>query len=131
MRDNAWLEGRLDFIWRSYFKDVPKKNEVRIKFGRAARYRFGSIRLLLADDSSHILINGQFKDPRLSEKIVDHTIAHEMVHYAQGFSSPHPRLHLYPHRGGVIDKELSARGLQDLVKFYHRWVKNYIKAIEH
>ena len=130
MRDNSWLEKRLDIIWNKYFTDVPRKNRVSIRFGRAATYRFGSIRQSYIDVSTQIIINGRFKSSNLPQRIVDHTIAHELVHYAQGFSSPHPRLHRYPHRGGVIDKELSERGLAHLVAFYKRWVKNYIERLK-
>ena len=130
MRDNLWLLGRLEAIWDQYFSDTPQKNEVYIGFGRRAKYRFGSIRLRLSDNSTHIKINGLFREPRIPVEIVDHTIAHELVHYTHGFSSLQPRLHRYPHRGGVIDRELNDRGLNRLVKFYHSWVKHYVKEIE-
>jgi hypothetical protein len=129
VRDNTWLLSRLNFLWDNYFSDVPAKNKVFIKFGRVAKYRFGSIRLSYRDNSTHILINGMFKDPKYPSEIVDHTIAHELVHYAQGFSSPHPRMHAYPHRGGVIDKELNERGLKHLVFIYNVWVVDYKRSL--
>lgn len=129
-RDNNWLLGRLESIWEQYFPDTPQKNEVFIGFGRKSKYRFGSIKLRLADNSTHIRINGLFKNEWIPEQIVDHTIAHELVHYNHGFSSLQPRLHRYPHRGGVIDSELNARKLGHLVSFYHSWVKQYVKELE-
>lgn len=129
MRDNAYLQSRLDYLWQNYFEDIPQTNKVYIKFGRAAKYRFGSIRLCYEDNSSHILINGMFKDEKYPKEIIDHTISHELVHYAQGFSSPRPRLHAYPHRGGVIDKELNERGLKHLVFIYNVWVVQYKKSL--
>lgn len=66
-----------------------------------------------------------FKDLRIPQDVVDHTIAHELCHYAHGFSSPHPRLHKYPHEGGVIKREMEERGLGFLYQSYQKWVKIY------
>ena len=105
LRDNTWLLSRLDFIWTKYFADIPQTNKVFIKFGRFAKYRLGSIRLnkktkaSFKSDSSQaslIIITSMFKDPRIPSEVVDHTIGHELTHYAHGFSSNHPRLHKYP-----------------------------------
>ena len=128
-RDDNWLISRLDHLWSTYFSDVTQKNKVFIKFGRSSKYRFGSIRLNLKDKSSRILINGMFRDPKYPSEVIDHTIAHELVHYTQGFSSPHPKMHAYPHRGGVIDKELNARGLKHLVFIYNVWVVDYKRSL--
>ena len=130
MRDNAWLENRLNNIWKKYFSDVKRKNPINVRFGRNALYRFGSIRLDRRTKSSFITINGNFRSNTLSVQVIDHTLAHELVHYAQGFSSKNPRLHRYPHRGGVIDKELRDRGLNHLVLFYKNWVSEYKKTLE-
>ena len=129
MRNDSYLEKRLDFLWAKYFSDVAEKEKVKIRFGREALYRFGSIKFCYIDKSVRITINGRFQDKKYPKEIIDHTIAHEMVHYAQGFPTPGPRLHRYPHRGGVIDKELNARGLGRLTAFYKDWVKGYIKGL--
>lgn len=129
-RNNEWLLERLGFLWQKYFSDTPQKNEVYVGFGRSSKYRFGSIRLRLSDNSTHIRINGLFRKISVPVEIIDHTLAHELVHYSHGFSSLQPRLHRYPHRGGVIDKELNSRGLEHLVSFYHTWVKQYVKELE-
>ena len=130
MREDSWLEKRLNKIWDKYFSDVERTNPVVVRFGREARYRFGSIRLNLKDKVSYITINGQFRHPKFPTQVIDHTLAHELVHYTQGFSSDNPRLHRYPHRGGVIDKELRGRGLNHLVLFYKNWVSQYRKSLE-
>lgn len=128
MRDDAWLLSRLDYLWSNYFTDVPQLNAVFISFGRFARLRFGSIRL---DPSTHssprtiITITSMFKDETIPVDVIDHTIAHELCHYAHGFSSPHARLHKYPHEGGVVKKEMERRGLIYLYKTYQKWVKDY------
>lgn len=129
IRDDNWLISRLDYLWTTYFSDIPQKNKVFIKFGRSSKYRFGSIRMSNKDKSSRILINGMFRDAKYPLEVIDHTIAHELVHYTQGFSSPHPKMHAYPHRGGVIDKELNARGLKHLVFIYNVWVVDYRRSL--
>ncbi len=128
-RDDAWLLSRLDHLWSNYFEDVVQVNPVYIKFGRYSRFRLGSIRLDRLTKKSYITITGMFKDPRIPVDVVDHTIAHEMCHYTHGFSSPKPRLHKYPHHGGVIRKELEARELHLLVKAYAKWLKDYKQTL--
>lgn len=124
-RDNRWLLSRLDYIWSKYFPDVKQINRVFVRFGRNSDTRFGSIKLRYEDNSTHIIITAKFRNKEFPLEIVDHTIAHELVHYCSGFSSPYPRLHKYPHRGGVIEKELKRRGLSYLVSFYKDWVEKY------
>ena len=127
-RDNEWLLGRLTSIWDTYFSDVFQVNEVFIGFGRKSKYRFGSIRLRISDNSTHITISGMFKDEQIPVEIVDHTIAHELVHYSHGFSSLLPRMHEHPHRGGIIDKDLRARNLGYLIDLYDHWVEEYVES---
>lgn len=129
MRDNQWLLFRMEAVWRNHFKEVPQLNPVKISFGRSAMYRFGSIRMNLDSGVTKIIINGKFKAETVPEGVVDHTIAHELVHYAQGFSSPNPRLHRYPHRGGVINRELKERGLGQLIGSYKAWLRQYVKSL--
>ena len=130
MRDNYWLEKRLNRIWKKYFADVKETNPIEVRFGRASRYRFGSIRLDRRTKTSYVTVNGNFRSPKTPVQVIDHTLAHELVHYTQGFSSKNPRLHRYPHRGGLIDRELRERGLNHLVLFYKNWVKEYKKYLE-
>jgi len=130
MRNNAWLENRLNRIWQKYFPDVKRTNPIIVRFGREAKYRFGSIRLDFRSKISFITINGSFRRNSLPVQVIDHTLAHELVHYAQGFSSENRRLHRYPHRGGVIDEELRQRGLNHLVLFYKHWVSQYKKSLK-
>lgn len=130
MRDNSWLEIRLKKIWQRHFADIKRTNPIIVRFGRNALYRFGSIRLDRRSKTSYIIINGNFRSPKLPVQVIDHTLAHELVHYAQGFSSKNPRLHRYPHRGGIIDKELKERGLNHLVLYYKNWLTTYRKSLE-
>ena len=125
IRDDIWLLTRLDFIWSNYFPDVAQINKVFIKFGRFSRIRLGSIKMDKHSKNSYITITSMFKDEKIPVEVVDHTVAHELCHYAHGFSSPKPKLHKFPHHGGVIKKELKSRGLYNLVKAHVEWIKNY------
>lgn len=124
-RDDKWLLARLDFLWDKYFADIPQTNKVFIKFGRYAKYRLGSIRLDRRTRASLITITAMFKNSQIPAEVVDHTIGHELTHYAHGFSSTHRRLHRYPHAGGVVRKEMRERGMEYLHDAYQKWIKVY------
>lgn len=132
MRDDSWLFQKLDEIWDNHFSDVPQTNDVIIKFGRKARQRLGSIKqetktrrdLLNKNRKTIITINGLFKDENIPEYVVTATIAHEMCHYAHGFSSPLEQRHPHPHYGGVVTKEMKMRGFEKELKLQKRWLKS-------
>lgn len=128
-RNDQWLLFRLDLIWSRYFSDIPQKNRVYIKFGRFAKYRLGSIKLNKKTNSSLITITAMFKNPKVPKEVVDHTIGHELVHYAHGFSSVHPRLHRYPHAGGVVRREMRQRGMEHFYDAYKKWIKSYREVL--
>lgn len=130
-RNNTWLLSRLDDIWTKHFSDVTQNNPVFIKFGRFSKYRLGSIKLSKTGGKSYITITGMFKDKKIPQEVIDHTIAHELVHYAHGFSSKKTRLHKYPHAGGIVDKEMRTRGIGDLITAYKSWVKKYREQLAH
>lgn len=145
MRDHDWLQKQLKFLISKYFSSVPITNPLEIKWGREAKFRFGSIRLVSyksikrADHSgigrlirvgdtpkkSLITITSMFKDEKIPIGVVHYTIAHELCHYAHGFSSMNKRMFKHPHHGGVINQELTERGAQDLIPIFKRWLKAY------
>lgn len=136
MRDDAWLLSRLNDIWEKHFLEVEQRNPVTIAFGRRAKYRFGSVQLKVRSglfafaqndkkQRTHITINGLFRKETIPQAVVDYTIAHELVHYVHGFSSPLPRKLKNPHKGGVVKNELIARGLGHLHTAYRAWLKEY------
>lgn len=130
MREISFLQKRLNFLLTEYFPDaISKKENIHIRWGRDALYRFGSIRYLYKDKQVQITINGRFRNKKYPHQIIDHTIAHELAHFVQGFPTPGPAFHRYPHRGGVIDKELRSRRLGYLVDFYKKWVPSYLKSL--
>lgn len=128
MRDNIWLSGRLNEIWEVFFSDVAKLNEIKVRFLGRWKNKFGHIKKL-KDGSSEIVINGLFKDEKIPDYIVDLTIAHEIVHYMHGFNSPHERKFRYPHQGGVVRKELLARGFKIPLKIERRFLKQDWRVI--
>mgnify|MGYP001608191378 CR=1 FL=1 len=46
VRDHDWLKNKLDLLLKKYFSDIKITNPVEIRFGREAKFRFGSIKLL-------------------------------------------------------------------------------------
>lgn len=130
-RNNFWLKSRFENIWSRYFSDVPKTNNVTIKFGRYAKLRLGSIKLDGKNKNSIITITGMFKEGKIPLNVVDCTIAHELTHYSHGFSSPHPRMHKYPHEGGVVKREMQSRGMGRLLMAYKEWIKEYRRQLRY
>ncbi len=127
MRDDDWLISRLEYLWSTFFDDVVEVNPLIIRFGRYSKFRLGSIKLDRRSNRSYLTITGMFQDPKIPMDVVDHTIAHELVHYTHGFSSKRVRLHRYPHAGGVVQKEMKKRGLECMIKAYRIWMKEYRK----
>ncbi|MBU0981323.1 hypothetical protein KKC94_01380 [Patescibacteria group bacterium] len=123
MRTNLWLKEQVLNLLAGPFSDVELKNRISICFGRKAKRRLGSIKMENNGKVSRILINGLFRDESIPEEIILATIAHELCHYAHGFSSPLKRKFRHPHQGGVVTKELKARGLHELHKFEKKWTK--------
>lgn len=125
IRDNKWLRDRFTMLWKRYFDDVEIKNKIAIRFGRPCRTRLGSIKpgKLVKNEYSFITINGHFQDPEIPEFVVDTVIAHEFMHYAHGFASPHKQAYHHPHKGGVVDWDLKERGLADILKLEKTWIK--------
>lgn len=129
MRDDDWLISRLEYLWSTFFDDVIEVNPLIIRFGRYSKFRLGSIRLDRRSNRSYLTITGMFKDHKIPQGVVDHTIAHELVHYTHGFSSKRVRMHRYPHAGGVVQKEMKKRGLKCMIKAYRLWMKEYRKQL--
>jgi len=123
MRDEYWLNNRLERIWGLLIPEVEKLNKVSIVFKGKWKTKFGDIRKL-KDGSTQITVNSLFRHIDVPEHIIDTTIAHELIHYMHGFQSPHPQKFKYPHQGGIVDKELINRGFELLLVLEKRWVKN-------
>ncbi len=129
MRDEIWLNNRLEIIWKLLIPEVERLNKVSIVFKGKWKTKFGDIRKL-EDGSTRITVNGLFKHKDIPEHIIDTTIAHELIHYMHGFQSPHKQQFKYPHQGGIVDKELKKRGFGLLLRLEKEWVKtNWTKVI--
>lgn len=152
MRDNNWLKAELQNLLKKYFSEVKITNPIEIRFGREAKYRFGSIKLMKGSRGTRgirrqfsifnhrlsiskgpaksiITITSMFRNQNIPVEVVEHTIAHELCHYAHGFSSTNKRLFKFPHHGGIVDAELKRRGAGDLITAYKKWLKDYRKTI--
>jgi hypothetical protein len=136
-------------VWEEYFNDIPRKNFVLTKFGRYAKRQLGCIKF--ADEKSKvksllkkykedissqdissvsiIVLTGYFKDLIVPEFVLISTISHEICHYAHGFNSPLPKKYKYPHRGGVVRKEMVNRGLLKIFIESEDWLKENWQSI--
>ncbi|MEI6477941.1 MAG: hypothetical protein WCO52_03055 [bacterium] len=125
-RTNTWLADRLRQLRENHFPDIPVQNTILVKFGRSSRTRFGSIiarkRAGYKKPVTYISINSLFRDEEVPEYVIDATLAHEFVHYTHGFHSPLEQRHKFPHKGGIVGKELRERGLGELEKEQKRWI---------
>lgn len=119
LRDNRWLEARVQQLWTSYYSDVTPCYPINATFGPRARYRYGSIYSI--GKQCHILVNRLFAHPDVPEYVVDATLAHELAHYVHGYGSGLPKRYAHPHRGGVVDKEMQARGCYHLEERAGEW----------
>jgi len=149
MRTDEWLNETMYQIWEDHFDDIPRKNVVVIRFSKKSSRQLGAISWLRnktkkidklikdhgpADDPkvTLIVITSYFKDLAIPDYVVKGTIAHELCHYAHGFSSPLKQLYEHPHKGGVIRKEMLKRGLGEVYRESKKWLKtnwrNYILA---
>lgn len=129
-RDQEWLENLLADIWYRYFFDVEQSNRVKIKFGRNAIRRLGSISIDRKDKKTTIItVTGIYKNLKVPDFVVKATIVHEMSHYSHGFNSPINQRHKYPHSGGVIRREFAERGLEKLYLRQQKWLKANWPAI--
>jgi len=146
-RTDSWLEERMYNIWENHFADIPRKNHVIIKYGRSSIRQLGSIKwaqnntriksliqkkdvreLVETQDDRRITvitITRKFQDLSVPQYVIESTIAHELVHYAHGFSSPLARQHKHPHKGGLIRKELEKRGMGTIHRNARKWIREH------
>jgi len=132
MRDNKFLLERLEQIWFLLFNEIPKLNNVNIKFKGKSKNKFGHISKKGKD--TEIVINELFRFDIVPEYIIDLTIAHELSHYAHGFNSPLEQKYKHPHKGGVVTKEMKLRGFDKMLKrekmwFKHEWPRIYERIV--
>ncbi len=150
MRNTKFLENTLYDLWENHFCDIPRKNLVLIKYGKYSKRQLGSIKLAnkrtkikgllqnkeqdyIAQDDKRITVitvTRYFQNEIVPEFVVRATIAHELCHYAHGFSSPLQKRFEKPHQGSVIKKELKKRGLLEKQIEADRWFKeNWLDII--
>ena len=145
MRDTKFLENILYILWENHFCDVPRHNLVIIKYGKFSKRQLGSIKLAnrrtkikgllktkkndyLAQDHKSITVitvTRYFQNEIVPEFVVRAVIAHELCHYAHGFSSPLEKRFDKPHQGSIVKKELKKRDLLEQQKEADDWIKKY------
>lgn len=124
-RDDHWLSLQLDRIWDTFFRDIPRVNSIKITFARHWKARLGLISLSEDASTTFIGINAFLRYHDVPEFVNIATISHELAHYAHGFGSPLPRRYTHPHRGGVVAKELAARGLGMEHRANLQWIRDH------
>lgn len=159
MRDHDWLQNKLEELLKAHFADMPITNPIEIRWGREAKFRFGSIKLegrrkgirsirgIMSIKSffkgiemqeskegetpkkSIVTITSMFASETVPSDVVSYTICHELTHYAHGFSSTNKRMFRHPHHGGVVNREIEKRGGGRYVRAYKKWLKEYRKQI--
>ena len=131
VRTDEWLGQELAYVWSRYFPDTPRVNEVNIFFGRGWKTRLGFITSSVCGSRSYIGINKLLRHPQVPDYVNTITIAHELTHYSHGFGSPLPRKYQHPHKGGVVAKELVARGLGPQLRHYLKWTNECWEPFDH
>jgi hypothetical protein len=137
-------------VWEDYFSDVPRKNFVITNFGKYAKRQLGCIKYategtkiktllrkykedIVSQDVnsvSVILLTRYFINEDVPEFVLISTLAHEICHYTHGFHSPLPKKYKYPHKGGIVEKEMFDRGLDSIAIKSNTWLKeNWLKVI--
>ena len=128
-RDDRWLWQELNYLWNTYFPDVPRANTVVIEYSRSWKNRLGMICLSLTGRTSYIGINSLLKLPQVPYNVTLITVAHELIHYSHGFGSPLPRLYEHPHRGGIVVREMAERGLRLEYEMYRKWIREHWESL--
>ncbi|HEC64104.1 MAG TPA: hypothetical protein ENI23_02280 [bacterium] len=105
--------------WASNKTTGVKKvlEELYKEFGKDLKELFDDKRI------SVITVSRLYQGEKVPEYVIDSTIAHEMIHYAHGFSSPLKQLYRHPHKGGVIKKEMYERGMGETWSKAKKWLK--------
>jgi hypothetical protein len=122
-RDAQWLKDETDEIWDRYFADTPRVNMVNVIYGRPWKRRLGVISLSEDEQTTRIGVNSLLANGDVPYCLTLITVAHELAHYSHGFGSPLPRRFAHPHRGGVVTRELVARGLGPWLDEYSQWIQ--------
>ena len=128
IRDDSWLEGLLESVWRIHFSDIEERYPLRIIFGKRARTRLGSLSYDKRHKLATLRVTGLFRDSAIPEYVVKATIVHELCHYSHGFHSGHEQKFDYPHAGGVVRREFTERGMEKLYVEQKKWLKKHWRA---
>jgi hypothetical protein len=118
---DARLAHLVDALWDGYFADVPRPNDLVVGYAFPWKWRLARIRMALNGEWSEIGVNPLLRHPDVPHDIYIAVLAHEIVHYAQGFGSPLPRQQRHAHAHGAVEHELARRGLGHTERHLHTW----------
>lgn len=119
--DDRSVARLVDQIWRERFADVPRVNDVVAGYDHPWKWRLGRIRMTLDERVSEIALNGLLASADVPDVVRVAILAHEIVHYAQGFGSPLPRRQRHAHAHGAVSDELARRGLAQHERALDEW----------
>lgn len=111
----------VDDLWEGYFADVPRPNELVVGYAFPWKWRLARIRMALGGEWSEIGVNPLLRHPGVPHDIYIAVLAHEIVHYAQGFGSPLPQQQRHAHAHGAVGHELAQRGLGHTEDVLEAW----------
>ncbi len=121
---DKYLTSKTASLIRENFPDRGINNLLVVKWGKRWRNTLGHIKPLENTEFGSVIeINSLMKSTEVPEFVIDAVLMHELVHYFQGFGSNHERKSKHPHKGGVVDKELSRLGWNEITKKSDKWIK--------
>jgi len=124
---DAELAHALQSLLGSSFEDLVVRHHITVRVGRFARRRLGSVRR--DTDGPLITLNPLLLHPQCPRSVLVATIAHELCHLVHGFAQEGTKPSHAPHRGGVVERELDARGLGRLNEQADKWLRDHWDAL--
>ena len=128
---DRFLAAKTASLIRENFSEKGVTNLLVVKWGPKWKNTLGRIKPLKDTEYGSIIeINSYLKSLQVPTYVLDYVIMHELAHYFQGFGSNHKRKHKHPHRGGIVEKELSRRGWEEIINKSEKWIKENWKNIK-
>ncbi|MDD3083463.1 MAG: hypothetical protein PHP82_00380 [Candidatus ainarchaeum sp.] len=128
---NNYLTKKAAELIRENFSEKGITNLLVIKVGKKCKRKLGHIKAIKnCEYGSLIEINPMLFDLDVPEFVLDYVIMHELTHYFQGFGSNHEKKFKYPHKGKIVEKELTKKGWKEIQEKSDKWLKeNWAKIL--
>lgn len=109
---------------RENFSDKGVTNLLMVKTGKRCKRKLGHIKSIRGIETDSLIeINPLLFDLEVPEYVLDYVIMHELMHYFQGFCSNHEKKHKFPHKGGIVEKEMANLGWKEIQEKSDKWIK--------